>query len=74
MQSQCNRERIRVMLARNQLRFPWLIDQLAKEGVITCASELSSGISGKRKGPKVDTVIEKSLQVLECYESCFGGR
>ncbi len=72
MRSQDSRERVRVLLARNQLRFPWLIDQLAKEGVNTCASELGSGLSGRRKGPKVDTVIEKSLEVLERYESCFG--
>jgi len=72
MQSQGSRERVRTMLARNLLTFPWLIDQLAREGVNTCASELSSGISGKRKGPKVDSVIDRSLQVLERYESCFG--
>lgn len=72
MQSHDSRERVRTMLARNLLTFPWLIDQLAREGVSTCASEISSGISGKRKGPKVDAVIEKSLLVLERYESCLG--
>jgi hypothetical protein len=71
MQSQDGREKVRTMLARNLLTFPWLIDQLAREGVSTCASEISSGISGKRKGPKVDRVIEKSLLVLERYESCL---
>lgn len=72
MQSQGSREKVRMMLARNLLTFPWLIDQLSRAGIDTCATELSSGLSGRRKGPKVDTVIEKSLQVLEQYEMCMG--
>lgn len=72
MQTQDSRERVRVLLARNQLTFPWLISQLAREGIQTCATELSTGISGRRKGPKADLLVERSLQVLERYESAMG--
>lgn len=73
MKLEGSREMVRTMLAKNLLTFPWLIDQLSREGISTCASELSSGLSGRRKGPKVDAVIDMSLKVLKRYESCLRG-
>lgn len=61
------RDRIRVLLLENSLSQVWLISRLEERGVITDKSELSSALSGSRKGKKVDTILKNSLEILDDY-------
>lgn len=63
---------IRFMLMRNSLTQTWLINMLEKAGVHTDKTELSSILAGRRKGPKVEIVIIKSLEILRDYEEKMG--
>lgn len=64
-----NREQIRLMLDRNALTQVWLINQLEGQGVDTDKTEMSSILRGTRKGPKAELIMDKSLEILEVYES-----
>lgn len=44
----------------------WLIGQLKEKGCLTDKTELSSALSGSRKGPKVDRIIKLSKEILGC--------
>lgn len=66
------RERIRLMLLRNTLTHTWLINRLEERGIVTEKSELSSALRGVRKGPKVEHIVETSIDILEDYESKMG--
>lgn len=61
------RDRIRVLLLENSLSQVWLISRLEERGVITDKSELSSALSGSRKGKKVDIILKNSLDILDDY-------
>lgn len=62
------RRKIQSMLRRNVLTNAWLINRLAKEGIITDKTEMSAVIHGARKGPKACRIINVSLSILEEYE------
>lgn len=61
------RDRIRVLLLENSLSQVWLINRLEERGIQTDKSELSSALSGSRKGKKVNTIIQASLEILDDY-------
>lgn len=63
------RDEVRILLLNNSLSQVWLINRLEEHGVITEKSELSSALSGARKGAKVDKIIQTSLQILKDYVS-----
>ncbi len=63
------RDEIRILLLNNSLSQVWLINRLEEQGVLTDKSELSSALSGARKGAKVDKIIKVSLQILKDYVS-----
>ncbi len=60
--------RIKNSLLKNHLSQTWLMAQLEKFGIRTDSTELSAALSGRRKGPKVEQVIEASLKIVENYE------
>jgi len=62
------RESIRARLQRHKLSYVWLIGQLALRGVVTDKTEMSSVISGTRKGLKAETIIDLANDILDDYE------
>lgn len=62
------RDTIRFKLLQNSLTQTWLINRLELYGVATDKSELSSALSGTRKGAKVEKIIQNSLDILTEYE------
>lgn len=66
------RDKIRIMLLDNSLTQVWLINRLEDKGIITDKAELSSVLSGARKGKKVEKIINSSLQILNEYVSKMG--
>ncbi len=64
---------IRSKLQKHHLSNVWLINRLEEEGVVTDKTELSSALSGTRRGNKVDRILDKSLEILDKYEKCFAG-
>jgi hypothetical protein len=62
------RDMIRFMLLRNSLTQTWLINRLEMAGISTDKTEMSSALSGRRKGAKVEKIIQKSLEILREYE------
>ncbi len=63
---------IRRKLQDNHLTSVWLINQLEQNGVRTDRAELSTALNGSRKGPKVDKIMEVSLNILHRYEKSMG--
>jgi len=63
-----DRDRIRIALLENSLSQVWLINRLEEHGVNTDKAELSSALSGARRGAKIDTIIKKSCEILDDYE------
>lgn len=61
------RDKIRILLLSNSLSQVWLINRLEEHGVRTDKTELSSVLSGTRKGAKADTIIKTSLEILNDY-------
>lgn len=66
------RMQIRIMLMRNSLSQTWLINRLEESGVHTDKTELSSALAGRRKGPKVEKIIQESFNILKEYEEKMG--
>ena len=64
-------DKIRSRISTNRLSHTWLIYQLHKRGIQTDKTEFSGFLSGARKGPKADLVIEATNDILDFYESCF---
>lgn len=64
---------VRVLLQKHQLTNVWLINRLEEQGVITDKTELSSSLSGTRRGNKVDRILNTSIEILDRYEKCFVG-
>ena len=64
-------DKIRSRISTNRLSHTWLIYQLHKRGIQTDKTEFSGFLSGTRKGPKADLVIEAANDILDFYESCF---
>jgi len=63
---------IRLMLMRNSLTYTWLINRLEEVGIRVDKTELSSVLAGRRKGPKAEKLITKSLEILRDYEEKMG--
>lgn len=61
------RDRIRVILLENSLSQVWLINRLEEQGITTDKAELSSALSGSRKGAKVAKIISASTEILNEY-------
>lgn len=61
------RDRIRVLLLENSLSQVWLMNRLEEKGILTDKSELSSALSGSRKGGKIDKIISASNEILDEY-------
>lgn len=61
------RDRIRVLLFENSLSQVWLINRLEEKGIFTDKSELSSALSGSRRGEKIDKIISTSIEILNDY-------
>lgn len=66
-----DRDKIRVILLENTLTQVWLINKLEERGIMTDKTELSSALSGARKGAKIEQIITASLQILEDYVAKF---
>lgn len=63
---------IRRKLQDNHLTSVWLINQLEQNGVRTDKAEMSNILTGSRKGPKVDEIMEAALNILHRYEKSMG--
>ena len=61
----------RMRLRNNRLSYIWLIRQLALRGIATDKTEMSSVISGGRKGAKAELILKTSNSILDDYESLF---
>lgn len=59
---------IRLRLQKYNLSYTWLISQLRMRGVTTDKTEMSSVISGVRRGPKAERIIQTAAAVLDSYE------
>ena len=64
--------RIRVALAEIAKTQVWLINQLEKRGIITDKTEMSSVLSGTRRGFKADRMLETSVEILNEYRDEHG--
>lgn len=62
------RENIRERLRKHSLSYVWLINQLRIRGIVTDKTEMSSVISGVRKGAKADMIVETANDILDSYE------
>jgi len=62
------RDKIRQRLELNHLSFVWLINQLDDRGIQTDKTEMSSVMSGTRKGKKAEAILTESWEVLNEYE------
>ena len=65
------RNEIRNKLKKNGLTNTWLILQLKQYNFKVDKSEMSSVLSGTRKGTKAEDILKYSLTVLLFYEKCF---
>jgi hypothetical protein len=68
---QKRREKVRMFLAKYCLTYGWLINELEKQNVSVSTSELSDILNYRRRGKKADTVINKSIEILEKYVRCY---
>ncbi len=66
------RNEIFVKLRSACLTSAWMVHQLDRRGVTTNASEYSAIMSGSRRGPKAETVIEAAGVILADYERAWG--
>lgn len=64
--------RIRVSLAEIVKTQVWLINQLAKRGVVTDKTEMSAVLNGTRHGNKVDLILKTSAEILKEYRDEHG--
>ena len=65
------RDKIKVVLARNNLPSVWLLNRLEESGIVTDSTSLSSVLRGRRRGPKAETIITGALKIIEDYERKF---
>ncbi len=63
------RLKVKRLLSTTKLTQVWLIERMRSYGVITDASELSAALSGTRRGPKINRVLDTAIYVLEDYET-----
>lgn len=66
-------EAIKGMLEKMRRSQVWLIQQLAERGLQTDKSEMSSILSGTRRGAKCDFILRASLGLLGSEWSKFNG-
>lgn len=65
-------EQIRTRLRAYTLTYVWLIKRLEERGLYTTRPEMSGIVSGTRTGPKVDTILQASLELLDEYAERMG--
>lgn len=65
------RTEIKRRLSNYRLSQVWLIHQLAKRGLKTDKTELSSVLSGSRVGAKAEYLLNMCVDVLDWYQSSF---
>lgn len=68
------RESIRFRLITNNLSFAWLIQQLDRYGIAVDRTVMSAVMAGTRRGPKADSIIRKSVEILDDYDAYFKSR
>ena len=56
--------KIKILLAEKGLTQVWLIDALREHEIYTDKAEMSGILSGARRGPKADTILGMSLNIL----------
>lgn len=61
------RDNIKKLLTENSLTQVWLINRLEEEGLETDKTELSSVLSGCRKGAKAEAILSLSESILARY-------
>ena len=62
------RESIKKRLNEHSLTQVWLINRLEEMGILTDKSELSSTLSGTRKGAKTEALLKYADEILSRYE------
>lgn len=62
------RESIKKRLSEHSLTQVWLINRLEEVGIMTDKSELSSTLSGTRKGAKTEALLKYADEILSKYE------
>ena len=62
--------RIRKLLFDLDLTQVWLINELRERGISTDKTEMSSVLSGTRKGDKAERILENSLEILKKKDGC----
>lgn len=60
---------IKIDLCKRNLTQVWLCEQLANRGINTDKSELSSVLSGTRRGQKADLIIKTSQDIISSYDA-----
>lgn len=65
------RRAIRQKLDDNRLTQVWLVHVLADEGIRTSKVELSEILREVRFGPKAESIVYKSAEILKRYEKTF---
>lgn len=63
--------KIKLFMWENNLKNAWLMCELRKRGIIVDKSGLSEILNGRREGKKALDIIQKSMQIIEKYESNF---
>lgn len=64
---------VRRALSDNSLSNIWLINRLEERGIKTCGTELSSSLSGTRRGKKAEAIVTTSAEILHRYEKQMKG-
>lgn len=62
---------LRMKLWEYKLSYPWLVQELYKNGVQTCKEDLSMYLCGRRKGKKAELVVDTAFVILEKYAQSY---
>ena len=65
------REKIRGLIAQYCLSYVWLVNQLNKRGLNITPNELCQYITGRRRGPMAETVLNLCIEILDCYVEMY---
>ena len=65
------REKVRVLISKYCLSYVWLINQLSKKGIDIGPNELCQYVTGRRRGPKAEKMLDACIDVLEEYGKIF---
>lgn len=64
-------DQVRFKLIQNCLKYDWLIAQFEKIGTHLTRTELSDILNGRRTSEKAVMVLDKSIELLNRYETVF---